>query len=122
MPSSTKEPNPTLIQFTMKYRYEALLILDIKGKEDGAKEVIERLEKVFTKEGAAIEQVQRLDKRQFSYVAGKLDHGYYVNFVFEADPAVIEKLRTKFELDEDIYRQHYLRVKSRKAAPAEAAA
>jgi small subunit ribosomal protein S6 len=106
----------------MKHRYEALLILDVKGKEDGAKETIERLEKAIAKEGAVIEQIQRLDKRQFSYAAGKLDYGYYVNFVFEAAPEVIEKLRAKFELDEDIYRQHYLRLKTRKAATAEAAA
>jgi hypothetical protein len=30
----------------MKNRYEALLILNIKGKEESAKEVIERLERL----------------------------------------------------------------------------
>ena len=48
-------------------RYEALLALDTRGKEDTAKETIERLEKVFTAEGAVIEQVQRLEKRELSY-------------------------------------------------------
>jgi small subunit ribosomal protein S6 len=105
----------------MKNRYEALLILDTKGKEDGAKDIIERLEKAFTKEGAAIEQIQRLDKRQFSYAAGHLDHGYYVNFIFKAEPTVIDALKNKFRLDEEVYRQHYLRLKS-KPAPAVAAA
>jgi small subunit ribosomal protein S6 len=104
----------------MKNRYEALLILNVKGREDSAKDIIDRLEKVFIGTGAAIEQIQRLDKRQFSYVAGALDHGYYVNFVFEAEPDVIDKLKAKFRLDEEVYRQHYIRLKAK--APAEAAA
>jgi small subunit ribosomal protein S6 len=104
----------------MKNRYEALLILNVKGKEESAKDVIERLEKTFTAEGAKIEQVQRLEKRQFTYNAGALDSGYYVNFVFEGSPEIIEKLKTRFHLDEDVYRQHYLRLKSRAAVPATA--
>jgi small subunit ribosomal protein S6 len=104
----------------MKNRYEALLILNIQGKEEGAKDVIDRLEKAFTAEGAKIEQVQRLDKRQFTYSAGALDHGYYVNFIFESAPDIIEKLKSRFHLDEDVYRQHYLRLKTRAAVPAAA--
>jgi small subunit ribosomal protein S6 len=104
----------------MKQRYEALLILNTKGREEGAKETIDRLEKLFAKEGATVEQIQRLDQRQFSYVAGKLDHGYYVNFVFEGEPGICEKIKAKLDFDEDVYRQHYLRLKARK--PAEAAA
>jgi small subunit ribosomal protein S6 len=105
----------------MKNRYEALLILNIKGKEESAKEVIERLEKSFAAEGAKVEQVQRLDKRQFTYAAGHLDSGYYVNFIFEGAPEIIEKLKAKFHLDEDVYRQHYLRLKSRTPVAAVAA-
>ena len=97
----------------MKNRYEGLLVLNIKGNEDGAKEVIERLEGDFKKEGAKVEQVQKMDRRQFTYVAGDLDSGYYVNFIFSAEPDVIAKLRTKFALDETVYRQNYLRLPSK---------
>jgi len=91
----------------MKRRYEALLVLDTKGKEDGAKEIIERLEKDFATEGAAIEQIQRMETKPFSYVAGALNHGYFANFIFEGEPTVIEKLKTKLKFDTDVYRQHY---------------
>ena len=94
----------------MKNRYEGLLVLNVKGNEEGAKEVIERLEGEFKKEGAKIEQVQKMDRRQFSYVAGSMDAGHYVNFVFEADPQLITKLRSKFKLDAEVYRQHYQRL------------
>lgn len=97
----------------MKNRYEGLLILNTKGSDEGAKEIIERLEKDFKKEGAEIEQVQKMDRRQFSYVAGKLDQGYYVNFVFHVEPTVLPKLRAKFKLDPDVYRQSYFNVPAR---------
>jgi small subunit ribosomal protein S6 len=104
----------------MKNRYEALLILNTKGKEDSAKDTIERLEKLFAKEGATIEQVQRLDSRKFAYVAGHLDHGYYVNFIFQGEAGTCEKLKAKLDFDEEVYRQHYLRLKAKKAAQAAA--
>ncbi|HEY4758177.1 MAG TPA: 30S ribosomal protein S6 [Chthoniobacterales bacterium] len=94
----------------MMNRYEALLVLNTQGKDDTVKEVVDRLESEFEKEGAKIEQVQKMDKRQFSYVAGELDAGYYVNFVFDADPQLIAKLRAKFKLDPEIYRQHFQRL------------
>jgi len=102
----------------MNRRYEALLVLNTQGKEDTVREIIDRLESEFQKEGAQIEQVQKMDKRPFSYAAGPLDSGYYVNFVFNADPGVIVKLRTKFKLDPGVYRQNYERLPEKKEKPA----
>jgi len=100
----------------MKNRYEALLVLNTKGNEDGAKEIIERLEGEFKKEGAAVEQIQRLENKPFSYAAGDLSSGYFVNFIFSAEPALVEKLRGKFKLDNDVYRQHYQKLVAKQAA------
>ena len=102
----------------MKNRYEALLVLNTQGKDDAVKEIVDRLESEFQKEGAQVEQVQKMDKRPFSYVAGELDSGFYVNFVFRADSQLITKLRTKFKLDPEVYRQHYQRLSDKKAPPA----
>jgi len=102
----------------MRHRYEALLVLNTQGREDTLKEIIDRLESEFQQEGAQIEQVQKMDKRQFSYVAGSLSAGYYVNFVFNADPQSITKLRSKFKLDPEIYRQNYQRLQEKKEKPA----
>ena len=102
----------------MKNRYEALLVLNTQGKEDTVKEVVDRLESEFKKEGAEIEQVQKMDRRQFSYVAGELDAGHYVNFVFHAEPQLITKLRAKFKLDPEIYRQHFQRLRPKEEGPA----
>jgi small subunit ribosomal protein S6 len=102
----------------MKNRYEALLVLDTQGRDDTVKDVVERLEAEFKKEGAEIEQVQKMDRRPFSYVAGKLDAGFYVNFVFHADPQLITKLRSKFKLDPEVYRQSYQRLRPKVERPA----
>jgi len=91
----------------MKNRYEGLIVLNTQGKEETANDIIERLEGEFKKEGAQIEQVQRMDRRSFSYAAGPLDSGYFVNFIFEADSQLIDKLKAKFKLDPEVYRQHF---------------
>jgi len=101
----------------MKNRYEGLLILNVKGSDESAKEIIEHLEGEFKHEGATIEQVQKMDRRQFTYVAGPLESGYYVNFIFSAAPAVIDKIRAKLTLNELVYRQHYKRLPA-KSAPS----
>ena len=105
----------------MKNRYEALLALSTRGKEESVKEIIERLEKTFAAEGTEIEQVQRFEKRELAYELKHLRSAYFVNVIFEAEPRLIEKLRAKLKLDEDVALQNYLRLPSKKKT-AEAAA
>lgn len=97
-------------------RYEALIALDTRGKEETAKETIERLEKVIAAEGARIEQVQRLEKRELAYESKHTKNAYYVNFIFEAEPATIDKLQKKLKLDGDVLLQNYLQLPAKKAA------
>ena len=101
----------------MTNRYEALIVLNTQGKDDAVKDIVDRLESEFQKEGAKVEQVQKMDKRQFAYVAGELDAGFYVNFIFHADSQLITKLRSKFKLDPEVYRQHYQKLREKKAQP-----
>ena len=108
----------------MKNRYEALLVVNAQGKEDSVHDIVDRLESEFKKEGADVEQVQKMDKRQFAYTAGPLDAGFYVNFIFHGEPELVSKLKSKFKLDPEVYRQHYQRLrakaekKERKEKPA----
>ena len=102
-------------------RYEALLALNTRGKEETIKDTIERLEKLLKTEGATIEQVQRLEKRELAYETNHLTSAYFVNFVFEAAPTIFEKLRTKLKLDTDVLLQSYMKLTTKKA-PAAAAA
>ena len=99
-------------------RYEALLALNTRGKEDTTKETIERLEKVIAAEGAVIEQVQRLEKREFAYESQHRKSAYFVNFIFAADPAAIDKLRKKLKLDDEVLLQNCMQLPAKKKAVA----
>ena len=99
-----------------KHRYEGLLVLNVKGKEDGAQKIIDRIEKDFKTEGCEVESIQKMDTRHFSYAKGDLDSGFFVNFVFKAEPASLDKMRAKFALDDDVYRQQYGRLSDKKKA------
>lgn len=92
----------------MKKRYEALLALNTKGKDESAKDIIERLEKEFAADGIVVEQTQRLERRELSYSHDHLKAAYFVNFIIETDPATLEKLRAKLKLDGDVTLQNYL--------------
>jgi small subunit ribosomal protein S6 len=97
----------------MKRRYECLMAIDTRGQEDSVKEIIDRLEAEFTKEGAEVEQVQKMDKRPLAYSPRHIESAYYANFIFEAAPALITKLRSKFKLDPIVFLQHYQQLPSR---------
>jgi small subunit ribosomal protein S6 len=100
----------------MKKRYEGMLILATRGGEESAKQVIDRLEAEFKKEGAVVEQVQRMGQRPFSYAAGDLSSGYYVNFVYQAEPAALHRIQSKLKLDDEVYRQYHLLASNKRAA------
>jgi len=100
----------------MKKRYEALLALNTHGKEDSSKDIIERLEKELAADGIAVEQVQRLERRELAYEHNHQKSAYYVNFIISAEPAQLEKLRAKLKLDAEVALQNYLVLPSAKAA------
>jgi ribosomal protein S6 len=100
-------------------RYEGLFILDTAAKEEGIKDVIDRISAEITAAGGKVETVQKMDKRNFARVANrKHSSGYYVNIIFECLPFAIEPLRHKFTLSEDVFRVLFSNAPAAKAAVA----
>ncbi len=86
-------------------RYEGLFILDTAGKEEGIKETIDKITGEITTAGGKVETVQKMDKRTFSRVANKKHTaGFYVNVIFEAQPAMVDQLRHRFAMNTDVFR------------------
>ncbi len=86
-------------------RYEGLFILNTAGKEEGVKDVIDHISADITAAGGKVETVQKMDKRPFARTANrKHQSGFYVNVIFQSDPAALPGLRGKFRLSEDIFR------------------
>jgi ribosomal protein S6 len=86
-------------------RYEGLFILETAGKEEGIKDAIDKISAEITGAGGKVETVQKIDKKNFSRVADKKHNsGFYVNVIFEIEPAALSQLRQRFALDEQVFR------------------
>ena len=89
-----------------KRRYEVLLVLNTKGKDESANDLIESIEKQIKAADVDVEQIQRLEKRAFAYPSKKLTGGYYVNYIVSATPDQMDSLQAKWKLDPVIHLQH----------------
>ncbi len=86
-------------------RYEGLFILETAGKEEGIKDSIDKISAEITALGGKVETVQKMDKKTFARVADKKHGaGYYVNIIFEGQPSLIDQLKRRFALNEEVFR------------------
>jgi ribosomal protein S6 len=97
-------------------RYEGLFILNTAAKEEALKDTIDKIASEIAAAGGKVETVQKMEKKTFARVADrKHGAGFYVNYVFEAAPDVVARLRHRFAANEEIFRVLFT------AAPAPAA-
>jgi ribosomal protein S6 len=86
-------------------RYEGLFILNTVGKEEGVKEMIDKITAEIAALGGRIETIQKMDKRAFARVADKRKSaGFYVNIIFEGNPSLVANLRTRLAHNADVFR------------------
>ena len=93
----------------MKRKYDAMIVLDMKGKEESVEQLVSGLGREMELSGAKLEEIDHLGKRKFPYSPRHVESGYFVNFKIEADNAALGSMRAKFRLNENIYQQQYLR-------------
>jgi ribosomal protein S6 len=86
-------------------RYEGLFILNTAAKEEGIKEALDKISAEITTAGGKVETVQKMDRKPFARVADKRHTaGFYANVIFSAAPAAIAALRSRFALNEEVFR------------------
>jgi ribosomal protein S6 len=103
-------------------RYEGLFILNTAGKEEGIKDAIDKISSEITAAGGKVETVQKMDKKAFARVADKKNSsGFYVNIIFEGNPAALSQLRNRFAMNEEVFRVLFTIAPEPKAAEAQAA-
>ena len=79
--------------------------MDTAGKEEGIKDTIDKISAEITSAGGKVETVQKMDKKPFSRVANKKHNaGFYVNVIFESQPAVLDQLKHKFAMNGEVFR------------------
>ena len=102
-------------------RYEGLFILETAAKEEGLKETIDKISSEITSAGGKVETVQKMDKRSFMRVADKKHNsGYYVNFIFESEPAALDQLRRRLAMNAEVFRVLISKATAPKAAASPA--
>jgi len=86
-------------------RYEGLFILNTAGKEEGIKDALDKISADIAMAGGKIETVQKMERKTFARVADKRHTaGFYANVIFTIAPDVIATLRSKFALNEEVFR------------------
>ena len=88
-------------------KYEGLFILDIAGREDAEKEIVERIQRTIEHAGGRVETVQRMGLRPFARTSRTRSSGYYVNIIFQAPPKAIAELHVRFHLETDVFRWQF---------------
>lgn len=94
----------------MSRKYEGMIVIDTRGSEGSVQDLVLAVSKEMEAEGAKLESVEDLGRKQFAYNARKLAAGQYVNVAFEACPEALKKINAKLALNEAVYMQRYLRV------------
>ena len=86
-------------------RYEGLFILETAAKEEGIKDAIDKISAEITTLGGKVETVQKMDKKSYARVANKKHSaGFYVNVIFEGQPTLVDQLKHRFAMNEDVFR------------------
>jgi ribosomal protein S6 len=86
-------------------RYEGLFILNLAGREEGVKDALDKISAEIESAGGKVETVQKMDKKNFARVADKKHNaGFYANVIFTGPSAIVAQLRTKFALNEEVFR------------------
>jgi small subunit ribosomal protein S6 len=94
----------------MNRKYEGLIVLNTKGKEDSVDEIVGAVAKEMEAEGAKLDEIKQLGKRKFAYNARHLDGGHYVNYIFEADSQQVQSIQSRLKLNGIVHLQHYQRL------------
>lgn len=93
----------------MKRKYEAMIVLDMKGKEETVEQLVSGIGRDMESSGAKLEQIDKIGKRKFPFNPRHVESGYFVNFQIEADGAALDSVRGKLKLNENVYQQYYQR-------------
>jgi small subunit ribosomal protein S6 len=94
----------------MSRKYQGLIVLNTKSHEGSVDELVTAVSKELEAEGAKLEKISQLGRRQFAYSSRHLDAGHYVNYVFQGAPDIITRIQDRLRLNGHVHLQHFLRL------------
>ena len=94
----------------MSRKYQGLIVLNTKSLEGSVDDLVAAVAKELEAEGAKLEKISQLGRRQFAYNSRHLEAGHYVNFFFQGAPDIVAKIQDRLRLNGHVHLQHFLRV------------
>jgi small subunit ribosomal protein S6 len=94
----------------MSRKYQGLIVLNTKSLEGTVDELVASVSKELEAEGAKLDKVAQLGRREFAYESRHLESGHYVNYTFQGAPDVITKIQNRLRLNSHVHLQHFVRV------------
>lgn len=95
--------------------YELTVIIDSSLDESAIQTEIEKIESRITDSGGKIHRLDRWGIKRLAYEIKKRTQGYYVFFLFEADPGLTREIEKNLRLSDSILR--YLTIVSPAEVP-----
>ncbi|MFT4177790.1 MAG: 30S ribosomal protein S6 [Luteolibacter sp.] len=94
----------------MSRKYQGLVVLTTKALEGSVEELVSSVTQTLENEGAKVEKVTELGRREFAYSPRKITSGYYVNYNFEGSPETISKIQNRLRLNDNVYLNQFQRI------------
>ena len=97
-------------------KYDALYIFVNAAREDAIEPLLEKVSGDITRLGGNVLGSELLGKKTFARVMKKKDAGVYIRVRFELDPSKVAELRSRYALNDEIFRVQILAVDDRREA------
>jgi small subunit ribosomal protein S6 len=94
----------------MSRKYQGLIVLNTKSLEGSVDDLVAAISKELEAEGAKVEKINQLGRRQFAYNSRHLEAGHYVNFFFQGAADIITKIQSRLRLNGHVHLQHFQRI------------
>ena len=94
----------------MSRKYQGLIVLNTKSLEGTVDDLVAAISKEIEAEGAKMEKITNLGRRQFAYNSRHLEAGQYVNYVFQGAADVITRIQSRLRLNGHVHLQHFQRL------------
>lgn len=94
----------------MSRKYQGLIVLNTKSLDGTVDELVTAVSKELEAEGAKVEKISQLGRRQFAYNSRHLEAGHYVNYTFQGAADIVSKIQARLRLNGHVHLQHFQRL------------
>lgn len=73
-------------------------------------DLVTRITKEIESEGAKVEKIDNMGRKEFAYTPRKINGAHYVTYTISGGPECITKIKAKLALNESVYLNQFNRV------------